>query len=168
MEQTLKIILSLLAFILWFIAIRDIILRRLKYLTFNLVWLVIVIVLPIIGSLAYLFMRKNMNVEKPKKFNPKFNRTISQWVFRLTLNVTKEQVGVNLRYAAGNNGFRCVSFRSGSFSAWHPPAAWIDCKQCDKLMFCKNGILMINPVTIFRWQQWQVNVRFNKTNIVEC
>jgi len=78
MEQTLKIILSLLAFILWFIAIRDIILRRLKYLTFNLVWLVIVIVLPIIGSLAYLFMRKNMNVEKPKKFNPKFNRTISQ------------------------------------------------------------------------------------------
>lgn len=78
MEQTLKIILSLLAFVLWIVAIRDIIVRRLKFLSFNLVWLLIVIAFPIIGSILYLYLRENMDAEHPKKFKPKFNRTISE------------------------------------------------------------------------------------------
>jgi len=78
MEQTLKALLSLIAIILWIIAIGDIIKARLKYLTFNLVWLMIVIFLPIVGSLAYLFMRKNMRADRIRKFNPKFHNTISQ------------------------------------------------------------------------------------------
>jgi len=84
MEQTLKALLSLIAIILWFITIRDILKSSAKFLTFNLVWLMIVIFLPIIGSITYLFMRKGMQSDRPKKFNPKFHRTISQRDFLST------------------------------------------------------------------------------------
>ncbi|MGF7141104.1 PLD nuclease N-terminal domain-containing protein [Roseimarinus sediminis] len=73
MEQTIHVSLVVIAIILLLIAIYDIMDARLKYLSFNLVWLMIVIFLPIIGPIAYLFLRKGMRSNLPKEFNPDFN-----------------------------------------------------------------------------------------------
>jgi len=74
MDPKFKTLLSLIAIILFVIAIRDIIKSRLNYSLFNLVWLMIVCVLPIVGPLAYFYSRTGMKVDRPRKFNPNFIR----------------------------------------------------------------------------------------------
>lgn len=71
MGNPIKTLLIILAISLWIIVIRDIIKRRLKYLSFNLIWLMVVIFFPILGSILYLLLRKGMSAERPKKFDPK-------------------------------------------------------------------------------------------------
>ena len=58
---------------LWFWAISDIAKSRFKNTTMNLIWLLIVIFFPVIGSILYLFLRKTQIQKEPRKFNPKFN-----------------------------------------------------------------------------------------------
>ena len=74
MDNPIKTVLLVLAVTLWIIAITDIINRRLKFLAFNFIWLMIVSILPIVGPLVYLFLRKGMRIDRPRKFDPKFQK----------------------------------------------------------------------------------------------
>lgn len=71
MDSRIKTLLIILAISLWIIVIRDIIKRRLKYFSFNIIWLMVVIFFPILGSILYLFLRKGMSAERTKKNDPK-------------------------------------------------------------------------------------------------
>ena len=59
---------------LWFWAISDIARSRFKSTCMNLVWLLIVILFPALGSVVYLIFRKSQIVKEPRRFNPRFNR----------------------------------------------------------------------------------------------
>lgn len=71
-------LLAAISIILWIVAMYDVIQRRLKYLTFNFIWLLIIIMIPFIGPILYLFLRKNMDGYHPRKFNPDFRRVPSK------------------------------------------------------------------------------------------
>jgi len=68
----------IIAIILWIVVMYDVIQRRLKYLAFNFVWLLIIITIPVVGPIVYLFLRKNMDAYHPRKFNPDFRRVTSK------------------------------------------------------------------------------------------
>lgn len=74
MEQIIKIALSILAATLWIIAIRDVIKYRFIFLSFNLVWLAIIILFPIFGAIAYFVFGKNLVASRQKRFSPNFKK----------------------------------------------------------------------------------------------
>ncbi|MBL4604495.1 MAG: PLDc_N domain-containing protein [Flavobacteriaceae bacterium] len=71
MESTLFIGFIILTIVLWFWAIIDITKSRLKNPKMNMVWLIVVLVFPVLGSILYFQLRR---IER-RKFQPKFNRT---------------------------------------------------------------------------------------------
>lgn len=65
-------IIALIALILMVLAVRDILKRRLKLLAFNLVWLAVVVLIPIVGPVLYFMLHEGMDANRPRKFDPKF------------------------------------------------------------------------------------------------
>jgi beta-lactamase regulating signal transducer with metallopeptidase domain len=78
MDHLLKIVLSLISIVLVVLSIRDILKRKFKNLAFGLVWLFIILVVPIIGPIMYLSLRKGMSAGRPKTFNPVFHKLSGQ------------------------------------------------------------------------------------------
>lgn len=74
METTLIIGCVILTIILWFWAIIDIIKSRFKNRFINTVWLVLVFIFPVLGSIFYFQLKKKYVINGPRKFNPNFNR----------------------------------------------------------------------------------------------
>ncbi len=75
MEKILAIVLILLTIILVFWAIIDIVKSRFKNPNNRTIWLVVVLLLPILGSILYFQMKRTLTTKEPLKFDPKFNRT---------------------------------------------------------------------------------------------
>jgi hypothetical protein len=74
MEILLIIGLSILSIGLWFWALIDIAKSRFKNPTMNTVWLLIVLFLPILGSIFYFLLRKKYTTKEKRKFNPNFSK----------------------------------------------------------------------------------------------
>jgi beta-lactamase regulating signal transducer with metallopeptidase domain len=68
----MKTILLVAAIVLLILAVRDILKRQLKLLAFNLVWLAVVVLIPIVGPVLYFMLREGMDANRPRKFDPKF------------------------------------------------------------------------------------------------
>jgi len=66
----LFIIFISLAFILWIWAIIDILKKNFKKQPASVVWILIVILFPLVGSFAYFLSKKGT---RKKEFNPQFN-----------------------------------------------------------------------------------------------
>ncbi|HET6557143.1 MAG TPA: PLD nuclease N-terminal domain-containing protein [Prolixibacteraceae bacterium] len=66
------ILLSVVEVVLLIIAVLDLIKRKFKNLAFAVVWLFIVLVIPVIGPMLYLFLKGGMSAGRPKSFNPMF------------------------------------------------------------------------------------------------
>ena len=75
MEKTLIIVLIILALVIVFWAIIDIAKSRFKNPNNRTIWLVVVLLLPILGSILYFQMKRTLTTKEPLKFDPKFNRT---------------------------------------------------------------------------------------------
>ena len=58
--------------VLWFWAILDITRSKFKKPTMRTVILIIVLVIPTLGSIIYLLIRKNITTKERRKFKPKF------------------------------------------------------------------------------------------------
>jgi len=71
LELTLFIGFIILAIVFWFWAIIDITRSRFKKPKMTIVWLIVVLVLPVLGSILYFQLRR----KEQRKFQPKFNRT---------------------------------------------------------------------------------------------
>ena len=74
MEKILTIGIALLIIALWFYAIFDIARSRFISPTMNLVWLIIVLIFPILGSIFYFLLRKKYVFNEPRKFQPNFTK----------------------------------------------------------------------------------------------
>lgn len=74
MENTLRLVLSVISVILVVVCIRDILKRKFKNLAFGIVWLFIILVIPVIGPIMYLYLKEGMSMGRPGPFNPKFHR----------------------------------------------------------------------------------------------
>lgn len=74
MLEYLTITLSILIITLWFWALIDIAGSRFKNHRMNTVWLWVVIFFPVVGSIFYLLLRKDLTTNKPRRFQPDFNR----------------------------------------------------------------------------------------------
>lgn len=75
MEKILAVVLILLTLILVFWAIIDIAKSRFKNSKNRTIWLVVVILFPIIGSILYFQLKRTLTTNEPLRFDPKFNRT---------------------------------------------------------------------------------------------
>ena len=60
---------------LWFWAILDIIRSRFKNPTMNTIWFLVVLFLPVLGSIFYFQLRKKFVAKESREFQPNFNRT---------------------------------------------------------------------------------------------
>ena len=74
MEPILFIAVGIVIIGLWFWAIIDITRSRFKNPNMRTVWLIVVLLLPLMGTLIWLFVRKDLVTTEPRKFDPKFNR----------------------------------------------------------------------------------------------
>ena len=74
MEPILFIAFGIVIIGFWFWAIIDITRSRFKNPNMRTVWLIVVLLLPLMGTLIWLFVRKDLVTTEPRKFNPKFNR----------------------------------------------------------------------------------------------
>ncbi len=74
METLLIIGFVILTIALWFWAIIDITRSRFKNRNMNTVWLLIILFFPVLGSIFYFQLRKNLVAKEPRKFLPNFNR----------------------------------------------------------------------------------------------
>mgnify|MGYP003624327657 FL=1 len=63
----------LLTVVLWFWALTDLSKSRFKSGKANLIWLLIVLFSPIIGSVLYFQFKKSFVERRPRRFQPKFN-----------------------------------------------------------------------------------------------
>ena len=75
MEKILAVVLILLTLILVFWAIIDIAKSRFKDPKYRTIWLIVVILFPIIGSILYFQLKRTLTTKEPIRFDPKFNRT---------------------------------------------------------------------------------------------
>ena len=74
MESFLIIGFIIVAIVLWLWAIFDITRSRFKNPYMSTVWFLAILFFPAIGSIFYLLFRKKLVTERPRKFQPKFNR----------------------------------------------------------------------------------------------
>lgn len=66
--------LSILALLLHFWALIDITKSRFNAPKMRTKWLIIVLLVPMFGSILYFQLRKNLITKAPRKFQPNFNR----------------------------------------------------------------------------------------------
>lgn len=74
MDKYFLITFILLSLVLWFWTFFDILKSRFKVPFMSTVWLLIVILVPLLGSIVYLILRKKLINNKNRKFQPNFNR----------------------------------------------------------------------------------------------
>ncbi|TXD52182.1 PLDc_N domain-containing protein [Polaribacter sp. IC066] len=72
MESTMMIILLILTILLWFWAIFDISKSKFENQTINTIWLLIVLIFPILGSIVYFQLKRKFIRLETRKFEPKF------------------------------------------------------------------------------------------------
>lgn len=70
----LIISLIILTIVLWFAAIIDITRSRFKEPYINTISLLAVLFFPVLGSIIYFLLKKQLTTKAPKKFQPNFNR----------------------------------------------------------------------------------------------
>ena len=75
MENILIAGLLIAGIFLSFWAIIDVAKSRFRSSKMNTLWLIIVFMFPIIGSLLYFQLKKRFVTSEPRSFHPKFNRT---------------------------------------------------------------------------------------------
>lgn len=75
MAITLIIGFVLLTTLLWLWVIIDIVKSNFKNQNKNIVWLLIVLFFPVLGSIIYFQLRKKLIINEPKTFQPNFNQT---------------------------------------------------------------------------------------------
>jgi len=63
----------LLAIALWVWALVDLSKSRFKSVRANLLWLLIILFSPIMGSILYFQLKKGYTERRPRQFQPKFN-----------------------------------------------------------------------------------------------
>lgn len=73
MVITLMIVFVILTLILWFWAISDITRSRFKKSNMNIIWYLVVLSLPVLGSIVYFQLRKKYVPNESRKFQPNFN-----------------------------------------------------------------------------------------------
>ena len=78
MENILIIILLVLILIIWFWAIIDINRFRFSSQKANTIWLLIVFLFPLVGSILYFKLKRKYVIPKPRKFQPKFKHVESK------------------------------------------------------------------------------------------
>lgn len=71
--SVLIIALILLTAILWLWALADILRAKFETSTIKLLWIFLILIFPIIGSIVYFQFGKNF-IQKRKKFNPTLNK----------------------------------------------------------------------------------------------
>jgi len=69
----LMIILTVLTAVLWIWAFVDIILSRFENSAMKLLWIILIFIFPILGSIIYFQFGKKF-LEQGRKFNPDFNK----------------------------------------------------------------------------------------------
>lgn len=78
-NRTMEIILlfgfTILTIVLWVWAIADIVNSRFKSRLMNIVWFLVVLFFPILGSIFYFQLRKKFTIKELRKFQPNFHRT---------------------------------------------------------------------------------------------
>lgn len=74
MEKIFVIILSLLGTALSFWALIDIVRSRFKDPKLRTIWLVVILFLPIMGSITYFQIKRNLVTREKRTFHPNFNR----------------------------------------------------------------------------------------------
>ena len=74
MEKTMIIGIIILTFIIWSWAIIDLLKSEFKNLKIKAIWLIIILFFPIIGSIIYFQLRKELTKNEPQKFQPNFDR----------------------------------------------------------------------------------------------
>jgi len=72
--ETLIIGFVVLTMTLWFCALNNISRSRFKNPKMNLVWLLVVLYFPVLGSIFYFQMRKEFVTKESRRFLPNFNR----------------------------------------------------------------------------------------------
>lgn len=73
--ELLAITLVLFTLILGFWALIDISRSRFKNPNKRTIWLVVVLLLPLLGSILYFQKKRSLTAKEPLKFDPKFNKT---------------------------------------------------------------------------------------------
>lgn len=74
MEPTLLIAFVAPALVLWFWAIIDVTKSKFKNRNMKVVWLLVVLFFPFLGSILYFQLTKHFLKEGSRKFQPNFNR----------------------------------------------------------------------------------------------
>ena len=74
MKEVLIIGFIILAIILWFWAIMDIVKSRFKNQNMSVIWLLVVLLLPVLGSIIYFQFKKIVLIKKVREFQPNFNK----------------------------------------------------------------------------------------------
>jgi len=72
---TFSVILAILSIGLWFWALIDLARSRFNSPIINLGWLVVIIIFPMVGSIAYFFLKNRFARRGRKRFQPKFNNS---------------------------------------------------------------------------------------------
>ncbi len=74
-NSLLFVVLVIFSLVLWTWALIDISKSRFKMAYGNALWLFIVIVFPIFGTLTYFLLKRQITINEKRKFKPKFNKT---------------------------------------------------------------------------------------------
>ena len=76
MDKWLPIAFEVLAFVLWFWAILDVTRSRFKKTFIKVLWFLVVLLIPVLGSIIYFQFRDKFVFKKARKFEPDFYKNL--------------------------------------------------------------------------------------------